>query len=509
MSNDSTESRRQKKELIVRKRPRKITSLLGIAAMIGTSLLFDPPTTAYAQQAAGDAPFINSWLVSGPFDSPVVDKTYECEVGELVNSAPRASEITASSSTLAANPVSYLVDGSTRNQWVTQNDSSPWVNLRWSEPIPINEVRIAQWGDSRHVNNWYHLTFTLEDGSKVESGRVDSTSASPSEPTVHSMQSGLKNVLELKVEIDKGRVPYPSITGISEIEVYDRPVPVDGKTEIVPKIGEPLSFGGEGREWEYFDDRIYNRNYDDYQDLYGYYAVKKGVDTRNKYVYAHTYVHSPAEQQAYFNVGASGSYRIYVNDRCMTPPTTPVEVQKDLTRQAVQLHQGWNKLMIQIKHTYTEDVNSNGVPVALDQHVAYLGFYGRVADQYGNKISGLTNSVTGPSQSLEIVSQGLSTDDAIKAPLPKNNMPTGYKEWPYVWNKSVTTNKYGVSASAFQFMASGGAPGYTWKIVDGRLPDGLELNTDGTIADGLVDGKAELNSTKGIISVNTKPGDYD
>ncbi|TYC20352.1 alpha-L-fucosidase, partial [Micromonospora sp. MP36] len=489
---------------------RKITPLISVAAMIVTSSLLGlPETKAYAQQAAGSAPFINSWLVSGPFDSPVVDKIYDCEVGEVVNYAPRASEITASSSTLAVNPVSYLVDGSTRNQWVTENDSSPWVNLKWSEPVAINEVRIAQWGDSRHVNNWYHLTFTLKDGSTVESGRVDSTSANPSTPTVYSMQSGLKNVLEMKVEVDKGRAPYPSITGISEIEVYDRPVPVDGKTKLAPKIGESLSFGGESKNWEYFDDRIYNRNYDDYQDLYGYYAVKKGVDTKNKYVYAHTYVYSPIEQQGYFDVGASGSYRIYVNDRCVTPPSTPAEVQKDLTKQAVQLHQGWNELLIQIKHTYTEDVNSNGVPVALDQHVAYLGFYGRIADQNGNTISGLANSVTGPSESLEIVSQGLSTADQTRAPLPKNNMPFGYQEWPYVWNKSVTTNKYGVGASAFQFMAGGGAPGYTWKIAAGRLPDGLELNADGTIADGLVNEKVDLNSTKGIIGGHTEPGDYD
>ncbi len=92
-------------------------------------------------------------------------------------------------------------------------------------------------------------------------------------------------------------------------------------------------------------------------------------------MYAHTYVYSPVAQQAQFNVGASGSYRVYVNDRCMTAPSTPVEVQKDLTKQAVQLHQGWNKLMIQIKHTFTEDVNANGVPVGQDQNVAYLGFY--------------------------------------------------------------------------------------------------------------------------------------
>ncbi|MFI6741844.1 discoidin domain-containing protein [Nonomuraea sp. NPDC050451] len=445
--------------------------------------------SAYAQQVAGDAPFINSWLVSGPFDSPVVEKLYECETAEPVNEAPRASEITASSSTLAVNPVAYLVDGDTRKQWVTENDTSPWVHLKWSEPIALNEVRIAQWGDSRHVNKWYHLTFTLDDGSKVESGQVDGAS----NPTVYTAQPGLKNVREMKVEIDKGRAPYPPITGIAEIEVYNRAEPADGKAKITPRAGEALSSGGESRKWDYFDDRVYNRNYDDYQDLYGYYTVKQGVDTRNKYVYAHTYVYSPAEQQASFNVGASGSYRLFVNDRCVTGPSTPAEVQKDLTKRAVQLHQGWNKLMIQIRHTYTEDVNANGVPVAQDKNVAYLGFYGRVADQVGNRIAGLINSVAGPSETLNIVSQGL---------------PVGYKEWPYVWNKSVSGNAYGVSASAFQFMAAGGTPGYTWKVAAGKLPDGLELNADGTIADGLVNGKVDLNSAKGVISVNAKPGDY-
>ncbi|WP_160037771.1 MULTISPECIES: hypothetical protein [Paenibacillus] len=134
--------------------------------------------------------------------------------------------------------------------------------------------------------------------------------------------------------------------------------------------------------------------------------MKKGTDTRNKYIYAHTYVYSPVEQQAYFNVGASGSYRLYVNDKCVTAPSVPVEVQKDLTKQAIQLKQGWNKMMIQIEHTFTEDVNENGVPIAQDQNVAYLGFYGRVADQNGNKIDGLIHSVEGDTETLKIVSQG-------------------------------------------------------------------------------------------------------
>ncbi|OME86064.1 hypothetical protein BK120_08725 [Paenibacillus sp. FSL A5-0031] len=493
------------------KKIRKTTSLALATAVIFTSFSFGfLSTNVYAQQTAGNAPFMNSWLVSGPFDSPVADQIYACDAGEIVNLAPQASEVTASAA-LAANPVSNLVDGSTKNQWVTENDSSPWVNLKWSEPIAINEVKLTQWGDSRHINNWYHLTFTLEDGSKVESGKIDSTSPSSSEPTIYTMQTALKNVVEMKVEVDKGRTPYPSITGISEIEVYNKPKSESGtgNSVIAPKVGDSLGSASENNKWEYFDDRIYNRNYDDYQDLYGYYTVKKGVDTRNKYVYAHSYVYSPTEQQAYFNVGASGSYRLYVNDACVTTPTTPVEVQKDLTKQAIQLKQGWNKLMIQIKHTYTEDVNANNVPVGKDQNVAYLGFYGRVADQNGNKISGLIQSVEGEAASLKIVTQGLSTEDELEAALPTHNMPIGYKEWPYVWNKSTSAKQHGVAASAFQFMASGGKPGYTWTIVDGKLPDGLELNADGTIADGLVNGNVDLSSRKGIIDINTKPGDYN
>ncbi|TCC07896.1 discoidin domain-containing protein [Kribbella soli] len=487
----------------------RTAALVAMAAMLAAAVLFGPPrTSAYAQQVAGSAPFINSWLVSGPFDSPVADKAYECEAAEPVNSAPRASAITASSATLTTNPPAYLVDGSTTRQWVTENDAGPWVQFAWSTPISLNEVRIAQWGDSRHVNNWYHLTFTLADGRSVESGKVDSASASPSTPTVYSADPGLRDVVGMKIEIDKGRTPYPTITGLSEVEVYDRAGPVDGKIEITPKLGGSLGFGGENHAWEYFDDRIYNRNYDDYQDLYGYYTVKKGVDTRNKYVYASSYVYSPEAKDAYFDVGASGSYRIYVNDRCLTPPSTPVEVQKDLTKQAVHLRQGWNKLMIQIKHTYTEDLNSNGVPIGKDQNVAYLGFYGRVADQNGNTVSGLANSVAGPSTSLQVVSQGLSTGDPVKTPLPKNVMPTGYKEWPYVWNRSTGAANHGVAASAFQFMAGGGQPGYTWKLVGGRLPNGLELNADGTIADGLVNGKPDLGSAKGIISRTAATGDY-
>lgn len=663
----------------MKKRFKRITSMVLATVMVVTSFTFNPTSMKVnAQQTAGNAPFINSWLVSGPFDSPVVDKIYGNEIPEKINFAPLASEITASSTSFPTNPARFVADGSTSNQWVTENDFEPWVKLKWNEPVTINEVKIAQWGDGRHVNDWYHITFTLEDNTIVESGKVNSTSASSSEPTVYVIQSGLKNVIEMKVEVDKGRTPYPNITGISEIEIYNNPDiapinrPTDGNwakvanatasstwktnavnfpdgtdsqsalpkfaidgnmstewisqmhntggapstwptwdpaptlflawnhsikvktievfdrynsawgglnngvsdvekvectlkdktgkvlgtktiTEIDPNgitpgvavfdtaiegvsrvelkiihdgqknnknvglgfkevnifdgdgiiqppepepagtitpiIGENLIYNEESQTWEYFDDRLWNRNYDDYQDLHGYYTIKQGINTQNKYVNVHTYVYSPVEQNAQFRVGASGSYRLYVNDIPVTSPSIPVEVQKDLTKKDIHLKQGWNKLLIQLKHTFTEDTNANGVPIAKDLNVSYLGFYGRVTDSNGNEIKGLEYSVIGNAAKVDapltIETQGLKNidDDEAKSSLglPENIMPIGYTEWPYVWNKSTGTAIHGVSASMFRLIASGGTPAYKWSLESGNLPKGLTLNADGTI----------------------------
>ncbi|WP_269939365.1 discoidin domain-containing protein [Arthrobacter sp. HY1533] len=479
-------------------------ALTGAAALIAAGLAL--PGAAQAQQVPGNAPFINSWLVSGPYDTAVADGIYGCTVPTVSNLA-RSATATASSA-LAPNPAAQLNDGDVRKQWVAEGDTAPWAKLTWASPISLNEVRIAQWGDGRHVNGAYQLTFTLADGSSVESPRVASTSGSPTSPTIYTHPSTLQGVVSVTVAVDPGLVPYPSITGLSEIEVYERSQPAEGKEPITPALGGQLTPGATDGKWEYFDDRVYNRNYDDYQDLYGYFSVKKGEDTRNKYVYAHSYVYSPEARKAFVNVGASGSYRLYVNDRCMTAPSTPAEVQKDQTRQEVELKAGWNKVLLQIQHTYTEDLNANGVPAAKDQNVAYLGFYGRISDANGNRIDGIQSSVEGPGKALSIDTQALKNQGGGEDSLPSGTLPTGYLEWPYVWNGSVTNNRYGVSASAFQFIASGGQPGYTWKLVDGALPDGLELTPDGRIADGFVNGKPDLASGKGIISASARIGDY-
>ena len=639
---------------------KKATSLLLSAATIATSFAcMVTPQNVEAEQVSGNAPFINTWLVSGPFENPVADQIYGTEVQELKNLAKEA-KITVSS-TYPNNPIEYICDGTTNHQWVTaENDFEPWVQFDWETPVSINQVKLAQWGDGRHINNYYHLTFTLQDGSVIESGKVDSTSSDPKQPTVYERET-LNQVVSMKVEVDKGRTPYPSITGISELEIYnnpavvpdedvnlaqkatassssfwcqgtqwenkekdgpqntidgnpntqwvsyiamdkwetrdqrptltlewDTPVPVGtievfdripgegenacdttevevsayiegqedpvtatikdltpdvaGKATFAPPLEnvtsvelaiiydqeqdvrnaglgfsevnvyassntstdpeepEPLGdispvtgeeFGTESEKlpWEYFDDRLWNRSYDDYNDLYGYYHVKQDIDTRNQYVYAHTYVYSPKKQEAQFRVGSSGSYRLYVNDYPVTSPSVPNLVKKDMTKQPIVLQEGWNKLLIQIKHTYTEDLNANGVPDSRDYNVAYLGFYGRITDNSGNKIEGLQYSVSGnvkEGASLQIDTGALKANQDENGKLPEGNMPTGYTEWPYVWNVSTAGNSYGVHATPFQLLASGGKPGYNWEIIEGSLPEGVVLNPDGTF-DGFVD----------------------
>ena len=64
------------------------------------------------------------------------------------------------------------------------------------------------------------------------------------------------------------------------------------------RVIEPV-IGDETRDlkWEYFDDRLFSRNYDDYVDVYSYYKVKKQINPDGVVVYLHNYVYSPKEQR--------------------------------------------------------------------------------------------------------------------------------------------------------------------------------------------------------------------
>lgn len=256
--------------------------------------------------------------------------------------------------------------------------------------------------------------------------------------------------------------------------------------DVTPVIGGEL--GDTGAEWEYFDDRIFNRTYDDYNDLFGYFKVKQGVDTMGQNVYAHTYVYSPEDREAELQFASPGPCKVFLNDANIynKENDSSENLNKDDTKIQVNLNQGWNKLLFELYH---ED----------DNYI--LGLYARLCEpSTGDELDGLVYSVMGDqvnNNELSIVTQGLAIDKEAfeernkdildQNTYPENELPYGYTEWPYVWNEAVVNagDSCTTQASNFQFQAAGGAPDYKWSLEKGTLPEGLTLNEDGTI-DGVL-----------------------
>ncbi|MEV6109627.1 putative Ig domain-containing protein [Streptomyces sp. NPDC051940] len=291
-----------------------------------------------------------------------------------------------------------------------------------------------------------------------------------------------------------GTAPYLNQWAVSG--PYTDPVVERSAAPVVPALGTPLSDpdGQERSTWQYFDDRVFNRNYDDYNDLLGYFDVKQGQATSDKWVVAASYVYSPAARTVQWRVGGSGVYNVYAND-------TPVgkqdrvasRVSKNGTAYPVRLNEGWNKLVIEIRHK-NPGRNKN-----------FLGFYTRLCDDAGNAVPELTYSVTGPNapdDRLTVATSGLSIDrDAFEArnaevpanDYPSNTLPYAYDENPYVGMVATIDGKRNTSgiapqASPFTFQAAGGKPGYSWTVSEGQLPPGLTLKADGHIDGTVSDG---------------------
>ena len=271
-------------------------------------------------------------------------------------------------------------------------------------------------------------------------------------------------------------IGVPNENEDEEVEVID----------VTPRIGE--EFGDTGASWEYFDDRIFNRTTDDYNDLFGYFKVKQGVNTMGQYVYAHTYVYSPQEQDAELQFASPGPCKVFLNDVDVSIKEghSSENLNKDDTKVEVKLKEGWNKLLFELYHEDEDYI---------------LGLYARLCEpSTGDELEDLEYSVMGDQvqdSKLSIVTQGLAIDrEAFEErnkdilaqnTYPENELPYGYTEWPYVWNEAIVEhgNSCTTQASKFQFQAAGGTPGYTWSLEEGSLPEGLTLNENGTI-DGVL-----------------------
>lgn len=207
-----------------KKRKERILSYLMASAMAVSTIAYTGPMKVQAQQTGGNAPFVNTWLVSGPFETAVADGIYDSVVPENPNLAQKAVP-TVSSETLATNPAEYLIDGSERNQWVTEGTEVPcWAKLTWEDPITVGCMGITLWSDSRHRNQNYDLVFTFADGKPEETVRLDATVQDASAPTYYTPEKPWENVESVQILVDPELRPYPSVTGISEISVYQYPL---------------------------------------------------------------------------------------------------------------------------------------------------------------------------------------------------------------------------------------------------------------------------------------------
>ena len=230
---------------------RTIAAATAIALAAG-GLTFAGATTAVAQVAPGTAPFMNSWLVSGPFDTAVVDENYGTNRPTDGNWA-RLAAVTASSTwktdaaaypggTDAANALPALaVDGNLATNWISQMhntagapsswpawDPTPTLTLTWPEAIKVKEIQVFD----RHDASWpantsdvQRVDYTLKDaaGATLATGSITSIDPTGVNPGTHALSSAVQGVskVELLIVHDGQKTLKNVGLGFKEVKVLD------------------------------------------------------------------------------------------------------------------------------------------------------------------------------------------------------------------------------------------------------------------------------------------------
>lgn len=261
-----------------------------------------------------------------------------------------------------------------------------------------------------------------------------------------------------------------------------------GETSAEPAEGMVV----EGREWRWFDDRLFSRNYDDYQDLFSYFRAKRGESTAAKVAYACVYVHSAEARQVQLRVGADNAFKAWVNGT-LAASSTESRPHRDGVVADVALAKGWNRLLLKIGN----------------QSDGRFGFYARLCDAEGGGLDGLTYALN-PAGDLAVATKPM-------VECGPDALPGAYRCWPYValdpyaapdpdmMGNLERKPHLAAHASPFVLTARGGRPPYTWSLVQGALPEGLSLAEDGTLG-GVVADDAVLGTCRFTVCVKDASG---
>ena len=298
-----------------------------------------------------------------------------------------------------------------------------------------------------------------------------------------------------------------------------------GETSAAPQEGQTAAT----QKWRFFDDRLFSRNYDDYNDLYSYFSIRQNLDSAAKVAYLHSYVYSPTDQNVQLRVGADTSYKAWINGTLAAASTrsTPVagkpaanvaeqaantESDRDYVTTSVALQSGWNRLLLKIANT----------------EEGRFGCYARLTTASGAAPSGLIYSTGGGAGKLAIENRAMPEAKT-------GDLPTAWREWPYVGARpdlktfaketamsgdangqkppligGMLGRQYfnpskALQSSDFRFTARGGQAPYSWTKVSGTLPTGLTLAADGTLS-GKPATLARLRDYKFVVQVRDASG---
>ena len=124
------------------------------------------------------------------------------------------------------------------------------------------------------------VEYSLKDraGGELKSGTITGFVADSPDPVELTLDETVEKVAsaEFKIIHDGEKVSrnvglgFREVGGLRHHGGRGAPEP---SVKITPELGGSMVEGGLGEK--YFDDRLWNRTYDDYQDLYGYYGVKR------------------------------------------------------------------------------------------------------------------------------------------------------------------------------------------------------------------------------------------